>query len=116
MVPVSCTLLVQLLPVDDAYCSDQPAKLTALVPVLRSSTKSALNGAPLLPPPPYTWLMTTAAEAGAMASPISDKARAKARGRSGFRSCAARLGRWAVRRAIWGMVIQSKPHSAPVRS
>src|SRR5712691_6981475 len=33
--------------------------LTAFVPRLNSSMKSFLNVAPVLPPPPYTWLITT---------------------------------------------------------
>nr|WP_240040661.1 hypothetical protein [Pseudocnuella soli] len=42
-----------------AYCNDQPARLTLLAVGLYNSTKSLLKGAPVFPPPPYTWLMTT---------------------------------------------------------
>ena len=42
----------QLVPVDEAYCTDQPATLCALVPWLYSSMKSFWYGAPVLPPPP----------------------------------------------------------------
>ena len=49
----------QVVPVADAYCTDQPFKLTATLPRLKSSMKSFLNVAPEFPPPPYTWLITT---------------------------------------------------------
>ena len=49
-------------PPAEAYCTVQPARLTVAVPPLNSSTKSLAYGAPLLPPPPYTWLTTTSAE------------------------------------------------------
>ena len=35
-----------------AYWSESPLSETAALPRLKSSTKSALYGAPLLPPPP----------------------------------------------------------------
>ena len=50
------------LPTDEAYCTDQPFRLTADVPRLCSSMKSFLNVAPEFPPPPYIWLMTTVVE------------------------------------------------------
>ena len=49
----------QLEPVDEAYWTLHPATLTGCAVRLNSSMKSFLIGAPLLPPPPYTWLMTT---------------------------------------------------------
>src|SRR6186713_455291 len=36
-----------------------PARLTGLAPRLNSSIKSFFRVAPELPPPPYTWLITT---------------------------------------------------------
>ena len=39
-------------PVADAYWTESPARDAGAVPRLNSSTKSALYGAPLLPPPP----------------------------------------------------------------
>jgi len=48
----------QLVPVAVAYCTDHPARLFATSPALKISMKSFLNGAPELPPPPYTWLIT----------------------------------------------------------
>src|SRR3954468_12661843 len=51
----------QLEPVALPYCTDQPSSDTGLLVVLNNSMKSFFSGAPLLPPPPYTWLMTTAA-------------------------------------------------------
>ena len=39
-------------PVADAYWTDSPSSAAGAVPRLNSSTKSALNGAPALPPPP----------------------------------------------------------------
>ena len=55
-------------PVAEAYCTDQPARLTLDVPRLKSSMKSCVNVAPALPPPPYTWLMTTSDVTGGAAS------------------------------------------------
>src|SRR5690606_24752361 len=51
----------QLEPAAEAYWTDQPSTLTALVPLLCSSMKSLFQVAPELPPPPYTWLITTCA-------------------------------------------------------
>ena len=58
---VSCVALTPRLPVPVAlaYCTDQPFSDTGVVPRLNSSTKSCVNVAPVLPPPPYTWLITT---------------------------------------------------------
>ncbi len=39
-------------PPAEAYCTDQPPRLTAAVPRLKTSMKSFLSVAPLLPPPP----------------------------------------------------------------
>ena len=39
-------------PPDEAYCTDQPARLTADVPRLKTSMKSFFSVAPALPPPP----------------------------------------------------------------
>ena len=44
------------------YWTDQPFTEAVVVPRLNSSTKSWVWVAPLLPPPPYTWLMTTLVE------------------------------------------------------
>ncbi len=55
------------MPVALVYCSDQPLRETSDPLRLNSSTKSLVSGAPELPPPPYTWLITTvpgSAEAG----------------------------------------------------
>jgi hypothetical protein len=52
MVPVKSVLFVQVTPAADAYCTDQPARLTALALLLYSSMKSLANEAPELPPPP----------------------------------------------------------------
>jgi hypothetical protein len=35
-------VVCQVVPVADAYCTDQPVTLTAAVPALKSSTKSFL--------------------------------------------------------------------------
>jgi hypothetical protein len=59
----------QVVPALEAYCTDQPATLTAPPPRLNSSTKSLANGAPLLPPPPYTSLITTSGDAAAAGGP-----------------------------------------------
>jgi len=42
-----------------AYCTDQPLRFTAVSPALKISIKSFRKGAPALPPPPKTWLITT---------------------------------------------------------
>ena len=49
----------QLVPAAEAYCTDQPATETVTLLALYNSMKSFLYVAPELPPPPYTWLMTT---------------------------------------------------------
>src|SRR5438309_9427088 len=41
-----------------AYWTDHPAKLMVAVVGLNNSMKSFFQVAPVLPPPPYTWLMT----------------------------------------------------------
>jgi len=43
----------------DAYWTVQPLTSTGALPRLTSSTKSFVNGAPVLPPPAKTWLTTT---------------------------------------------------------
>ena len=63
-----CTLPVsgvtcQLVPVADAYWIDHVPRSTAVAPRLNSSTKSFAYVAPLLPPPPYSWLTTMSEEA-----------------------------------------------------
>ena len=58
-------------PAADAYCTDQPVRSTGAEDVLRSSTKSLVNVAPALPPPPYTWLIATSAEAADAAGPAT---------------------------------------------
>src|SRR5689334_2831659 len=52
------------LPVPDRYCTDIPVTDIALLVGLYSSTKSWLYGAPTLPPPPNTSLITRAVPAG----------------------------------------------------
>jgi len=47
-----------VLPVAEAYCTDQPLTETGAEVGLYSSMKSLRNVAPALPPPPYTWLIT----------------------------------------------------------
>jgi hypothetical protein len=49
-------------PVALAYWIDQPERETVVELRLKSSTKSLEYGAPVLPPPPYTWLTTTSGE------------------------------------------------------
>src|SRR4051812_4563892 len=51
-----------MVPVLDAYCTDHPARLTGALPRLYNSMKSFFSVAPELPPPPYTWLMTTSVD------------------------------------------------------
>ena len=48
----------QLVPPAAPYCTLQLLRLTGLLPRLKISMKSLRYSAPLLPPPPYTWLMT----------------------------------------------------------
>ncbi len=62
MRPVS-GVTCQLVPVADAYWTLQPDRSTAALPSLASSMKSLVNVAPELPPPPYTWLITTSGDA-----------------------------------------------------
>src|SRR5215213_7580185 len=45
-----------------AYCTDQPLRFTGALPALKISMKSLRNGAPELPPPPKTWLITIRGE------------------------------------------------------
>ena len=61
-------------PVTDAYCSEYPARSTGASPVFTSSTKSRSNGAPELPPPPYTSLTPRVAsvDTAALAAPAAD--------------------------------------------
>src|ERR1700712_394600 len=47
--------------VAEPYCTDQPARLTGCAVGLNSSMKSLVRVAPVLPPPPYAWLMTIGA-------------------------------------------------------
>ncbi|MEO6457969.1 MAG: hypothetical protein ABIO92_06810 [Chloroflexia bacterium] len=52
--------------VTDAYCTDQPVSATGEVVGLNNSIKSKQNGVgEPLPPPPYTWLITSDVELGA---------------------------------------------------
>jgi hypothetical protein len=83
----------QLVPDAEAYWIDQALTSTALEPRLTSSTKSLEYVAPLLPPPAYTWLTTTSADALCAAGTTS-KAPAKRRARrSRARGMAAPIGR-----------------------
>src|ERR1041384_559194 len=41
-----------------AYCTDQPLRLTLVLPRLKISMKSFRKGAPEFPPPPKIWLIT----------------------------------------------------------
>src|ERR1043166_8472480 len=45
-----------------AYCTDQPLRLTAVLPALKISMKSLRSAAPAFPPPPKTWLITMPGE------------------------------------------------------
>ncbi len=72
MLPVRLVRL-QVVPAEEAYCTLQPSRLTAVAPLLRSSMKSFFSVAPLLPPPPYTWLITTCACAVAASSRAATK-------------------------------------------
>src|SRR4051812_24356964 len=58
MVPVRFVTCHEV-PAAEAYWTDHPAKLTGEALRLYSSMKSFLNVEPALPPPPYTWLITT---------------------------------------------------------
>jgi hypothetical protein len=49
----------QLVDAEEAYCTVQVLTSTGALPRFRSSTKSFVNGAPVLPPPANTWLTTT---------------------------------------------------------
>ena len=62
MLPVSF-VTCHAVPVDEAYWTDQPLTSTAAELLFVSSMKSFVYGAPLLPPPPYTSVMTTSADA-----------------------------------------------------
>src|SRR4051794_36787958 len=62
MLPLSA-VACQLVPADAAYWTLQPDRSTAAPPRLESSMKSLVNVAPALPPPPYTWLITTSGDA-----------------------------------------------------
>jgi hypothetical protein len=42
-----------------AYCTDQPARFTVVLPELKISMKSLRNGAPEFPPPPKICVITT---------------------------------------------------------
>src|SRR6185436_5645712 len=53
----------QLEPEAEAYWIDHAPRSTAGAPRLNSSTKSFAYVAPLLPPPPYSWLTTMPGEA-----------------------------------------------------
>jgi hypothetical protein len=45
-------------PAAELYWTDQPVRFTVWLPLLKISMKSFVKTAPVLPPPPYTWLMT----------------------------------------------------------
>jgi len=45
-------VICQVVPAEDAYCTDQPVTVTAAAPRLKSSMKSFFSVAPELPPPP----------------------------------------------------------------
>src|SRR5438128_6004009 len=62
-----------------AYWTVQPVRSTEVEPRLKSSTKSFLRGAPLFPPPPKTWLTTTAGEAAPAG--LTTKSRARTQNR-----------------------------------
>src|SRR5215216_2335744 len=67
MLPVRLILLAHEVPAADAYWIDHPVRSAGELLLLVSSTKSFVYGAPVLPPPPYTSVMTTlddAASAG----------------------------------------------------
>lgn len=52
--PAHKVVMVQLVPVAEAVCTDQPVMSAVVVPRLNSSMKSFLYGAPEFPPPPNT--------------------------------------------------------------
>ncbi|KJY29208.1 hypothetical protein VR45_30515 [Streptomyces sp. NRRL S-495] len=86
-------VLVQEDPAAEAYWTVQPVTLTGVVPRLYSSTKSLVYGAPELPPPPYTWLMTRSGDTAcavpagsAVSAPTTVAADATASARSRTRS------------------------------
>src|SRR5215212_7569758 len=58
-------------PAADAYWTDQPVTSTAAAELFLSSTKSLVNVAPELPPPPYTWLTTTSGDTAAAGDAVS---------------------------------------------
>src|SRR6185295_8306106 len=78
----------QLVPDAEAYWIDHAPRSTALAPRLKSSTKSFAYVAPLLPPPPYTWL-TTMSDDALRAAGTTMRAPAK---RSAMRSRARCMG------------------------
>src|SRR5215510_12208769 len=72
MVPVSA-VADHVVPPPEPYCTDHPARFSAFGPGLKISMKSLVNTDPLLPPPPYTWLITAdpGSTAGA-AQPVTE--------------------------------------------
>src|SRR5918997_7038932 len=58
-------------PAAEAYWTDQPVTSTAAAEVFRSSMKSLVRVAPELPPPPYTWLMTTSGDTAVAGAAVS---------------------------------------------
>src|SRR5258708_31013347 len=67
--------MLQFEPEADAYWTDHPARLAGEALRLKSSMKSFLYLEPLLPPPPYTWLITTLPEPSADSPPPVDSPR-----------------------------------------
>jgi hypothetical protein len=58
-------VVCHVVPAADVYCTDQPVTGIVFALRLNSSMKSLRSVAPELPPPPYTWLMTTSPGGGA---------------------------------------------------
>src|SRR5438270_1899851 len=57
--PIGCRPVNAPVFVAGEYCTLQPDMFTGDAVGLKSSMKSLVNVAPELPPPPYSWLMTT---------------------------------------------------------
>src|SRR5699024_2604580 len=84
-------------PPDDLYSSRRPASGMLSLVGLNSSTKSFDSEAPLLPPPPYTSLMTRPDPSGAATAVVGAAARpATSIPAAAIVAAARRLGWWGI--------------------